>query len=107
MQYIKFSIAKDFTDTPGGRYENEGDFSGESFRKEKLVPLYDEAVAKNKIILMNLDGCMGYPSSFLDESFGGLARQYPNENVLEKFKFVSEDQPGLIIEIEKMMKKGR
>ena len=29
------------------------------------------------------------------------------ENVLEKFKFVSEDQPGLIMEIEKMMKKGR
>lgn len=106
MAYINFSIAKDFTDTPGGRYIKEGEFSGEEFRVNKLIPLYEAAVEKGCTILMDLDGCMGYPSSFLDESFGGLARLYPKDKVFERFEFISEDQPGLIDEIKKMMTKG-
>lgn len=93
-------ISKDFSATPGGRFANEGDFSGEEFRNSKLRPEYEKALkGKNKLII-DLDGCMGYPSSFLDESFGGLARLYPEKNILDTIEFISQDQPGLIEEIK-------
>lgn len=103
MKQLSISIAKDFSDTPGGRFIKEGAFSGEEFRERILKPKYKEAVASGANILVDLDGCMGYPSSFLDESFGKLSREFPNENVYEKFQFISQDQPGLVDVIKKMM----
>lgn len=107
MEYIRISVAHDFTKTPGGRFKKEGDFSGEEFRDKILNPAYSRAVKEKMIIRVDLDGCMGYPSSFLDESFGGLARMYKNEDVLNHFEFISEDQPGLVEEIQNMMRKGK
>lgn len=102
-------ISKEFSSTPGGRFAKEGDFSGEEFRDKKLIPAYDRAVEENKKLIIDLDGCMGYPSSFLDESFGGLARLYPERNILDTVDFISQDQPGLIDEIKEYItdKKGR
>lgn len=105
MNVIKIVIAKDFTNTPGGRYKNEGDFSGEEFRNSVLRPKYEKAVVENKMLFVDLDGCMGYPSSFLDESFGGLAREFSSEDISKRMILKSDDQPGLISEIMKMIKK--
>jgi hypothetical protein len=70
MNRKMISIAKDYTDTPAGRYRSDGDFSGERFRDEYLVP----ALRENDVVEVDLDGVMGFGSSFLEEAFGGLVR---------------------------------
>lgn len=107
MKYINLSIAKDFSDTPGGRYIKQGPFSGEEFRERLLEPQYLKALKENCKLMINLDGCMGYPSSFLDESFGGLARKYRNNDLQKIIEFKSQDQPGLIDEIKDMLKNNK
>lgn len=64
------SIARDYSDTPAGRYRAEGPFSGERFREEVLLP----ALRSNEAVEVDLDGVLAFGSSFLEESFGGLVR---------------------------------
>jgi hypothetical protein len=64
-------IATDFFPYPGGRYMTDGNGNGTEFRERFLVPIL-EAHKKAKIFL---DGAPGYPSSFLEEAFGGLIRR--------------------------------
>jgi len=101
---IIIKIAEEFSNTPGGRFEKEGPHSGEAFRNKILEPKYLEAKEKGESILVDLDDCYGYPISFLEEAFGGLARKYPKENVLEKVDIKSNDQPSLIDKIKQYIK---
>jgi hypothetical protein len=64
-------IKQDFTEFPGGRYREDGDFSGEQFRDDVLIP----ALNTHDRVVVFLDGTAGYPSSFLEEAFGGLVRR--------------------------------
>lgn len=64
-------VAAEFSRTPGGRYYTDGPDSGEKFREEVLLP----ALQANDIISVDLDGTRGYPSSFLEEAFGGTVRK--------------------------------
>lgn len=63
-------VGTDFSEFPAGRYRTDGDFSGEVFREDVLVP----ALRDNERVEIKLDGAMGYGSSFLEEAFGGLIR---------------------------------
>jgi len=88
---------KDFTSAPGGRYKKEGNFSGEKFREDYLEPLFSNG--QNEPINIFLDGTEGYPSSFLEEAFGGLARKIGDKELVKsKIKLISED-PILVREI--------
>ncbi len=93
-------ISKDFTDTPGARYRIESDFSGEEFREDMLEPKFLESARNNEKLIVDLDGGYGYPTSFLEEAFGGLARKYSSEKVLRTLEFISNDEPSLIEEIK-------
>ena len=104
---ILINICNDFTDTPGARYRSEGDFAGEEFRETILIPKYEEAVKSKEQLKIELDGGYGYATSFLEESFGGLARIYEIQEVLNTLFFVSEDEPGLIDEITEYIKNAR
>lgn len=64
------SISKDFTETPGGRYKSDGPYTGEVFRENLLYP----ALQEFDLVEVDLDGTLGYGSSFLEEAFGGLIR---------------------------------
>lgn len=65
-------IAKDYSETPAGRYHpSDGQFTGERFRNDFLYP----ALKNNDRVEVNLDGTLGYGSSFLEEAFGGLIRE--------------------------------
>ncbi len=66
------SIAKDFSPHPAGRYRTDGPFSGEHFREDLLYP----ALQGNARVEVDMDGALGYGSSFLDEAFAGLVRAY-------------------------------
>lgn len=64
------SVEEMFSPFPGGRHRIDGDFSGQEFREDILIP----ALEKFDRVVVLLDGAEGYPSSFLEESFGGLIR---------------------------------
>jgi len=98
----QINIAEEYTITPGARYKKDGAFSGEDFREKYLEPLFSTG-DKSKITII-LDGTMGYATSFLEESFGGLVRKfgdkYTNKDVIERFMFISDEEPACIDEIK-------
>ena len=69
MKMIK--IAKDYSETPLGRYPADGDYNGTRFRDEVLRP----ALQAEDEVIVDIDDVEGYGSSFLDEAFGGLVRE--------------------------------
>ena len=76
MANLMISIAKDFSEVPGGRHYEDGDFSGQRFREEFLVPALKEVEETGRIVTIDLEGAEGYPSGFLEEAFGGLVREH-------------------------------
>lgn len=72
MTETTISIANDFSPFPSGRRRRDGPFSGEAFREDILKP----AVKKNDVVVIDLDGVAGLPSSFWEEVFGGIIRKH-------------------------------
>lgn len=103
MSTFIIMVAKDFSDTPGGRYIKDGDFSGEQFLRKHLEPALKKLNNGDKI-LVDLDGGYGYGISFLEEAFGGLARKFTSEKVNECLDFKSDDEPELIPLIREYIK---
>ena len=67
-------IANEFSETPGPRSRDEGDYSGQQFLEEILKPKFEEAKKTKQKLIVDLDGTYGYATSFLESVFGGLAR---------------------------------
>lgn len=106
MEDLVVNIATDFSRTPGVRYESEGEFSGEKFRKEILLPMYNEAQKQKLKLKVVLDGTAGLGTSFLEESFGGLIREDGVDYymLIKTLVLVSEENPDYIDEINEYMK---
>ena len=97
---ITIDIAKEFTRLPGPRYQAEGNGSGEEFRERHLKPAFRRAVETGEKLTVGLDGVeFGYPAGFLEEAFGGLAREFGKSLVLKTVGFVSATEPMLEYEI--------
>lgn len=81
---------------PGPRYIKLGPASGEEFRNSWLC----KELKHSSELTVDLDGTVGYGSSFLEEAFGGLIREdnLP-ENVVLGIQFISLEEPELIDEI--------
>lgn len=98
---ILLHVARDFSATPGARYESEGKFSGEAFLREWLLPKFQEASNSGSRLLVDLDGAEGFSTSFLEEAFGGLTRYFrSDEKVLAIIDLKCDDEPYLIEEIK-------
>lgn len=93
---IEINVATDFSKTPGARHASEGKFSGDEFRDDILYPKYCEAINRNENLVVNLDGCYGYATSFLEEAFGGLVRKLKKKGILENITIVSDEDESLI-----------
>lgn len=93
---VNVSIAAEFSRYPAGRTRQDGPLSGEVFREDKLEPL----LRQGKVITINLDDVLGYGSSFLEETFGGLVRNgFTAEQLRRQLLFISNDDPSLVTEI--------
>lgn len=91
-------IAREFTESPGPRYRDQGDGSGEEFREEHLLPAFRNTPATDKVAV-HLDGVKyGYPTSFLEEAFGGLARTL-GVDVVKGILDLRSSEPPLVDEI--------
>lgn len=88
-----YSIAKEYTKAPGVR---KGPYSGEDFREKILIKLLKN-LKENETLTIDLDGGFGYSSSFLEEAFGGLVREYnfSKRELLKKILFLSEEEKDL------------
>lgn len=97
---------KDFSPFPGTRKIDEGKnaHSGEQFREEWLIPKYQEAKKVKTKLLVDLDGTIGFGTSWLEEVFGGLARIYSPEEVLSIIEFKTEEEPYLEEDIKHYIK---
>lgn len=105
---MKIKIATDFSRIPGARFPEEGDFSGQDFRKNILLPKLKEVIDKKEKLEIDLDGTAGLGTSFLEESFGGLIRidniQY--QDIIDTLIFISNDDPEYIDEIKNYLKEA-
>ncbi len=102
---MEINVVKEYTDKPGARYEKQGSNSGEKFRDTILYPKFIEAIAKNEILTVNLDGGYGYGSSFLEETFGGLVRRLKKEkndsfNRVKEIVIISNDNKSWVEKIK-------
>lgn len=96
MDEFKIVIARDFSPTPGGRWRELGPFSGQAFYEELLKPKFEEAVASNEKLHIDLDGVRSYPYSFLDQSFGQLARDKGIDMVNKVLVFHASEKEWVI-----------
>lgn len=98
---MKINIAKDFSRYPSGRFMKNGDTSGEAFREKYLLP----PLLAGESVTVELDGTIGYGSSFLEEAFGGVARKLKltSQVLFEKITLVSSDEL-LIAEIKQYIR---
>ena len=70
MKTETIDIGQNFSDVPSGRFPEDGEFNGQRFRQEILVP----ALRRSERVNVDIDHTEGYGSSFLEEAFGGLIR---------------------------------
>lgn len=80
------SLAKDFSPFPAGRTYEDGDFSGERFRVEFLVP----ALKAHPLVVVDLSGTLGIGVSFLEEAFEGLLETFTFQELLTKLRIQSD-----------------
>lgn len=99
-----YEIAKQYTKSPGIR---TGKFSGEDFREKVLKNLISQ-LKEDEVLIINLDGGFGYSSSFLEEAFGGLVREYnyDKRELLQKLEFISNEEKGLPEDIRNYIKQA-
>lgn len=86
----KIKIATDYSDTPLGRFPEDGRFNGETFRDSILRPALD---AHDRVIV-DIDDVEGYGSSFLEEAFGGLVRKgyFSSADLHQKLEIAYKDR---------------
>lgn len=101
-----YSIAKEYSRNPGARYIKQGAHSGEDFRKTVLEPFFSQK-KDGDILEIDLNDLNGYPSSFFEEAFGGIARIYKQDEVLASLKFNCDDNPLFIDDLISYIKQER
>jgi len=97
---MNISIAKDFSDVPSGRYHTDGDWTGQKFREDFLIPNLEKADTDHPVVV-NINGTEGYGSSFLEEAFGGLVRnsKYSKEDISRLLKIEANSTYDIYREI--------
>lgn len=103
----KIKVAEDFSRTPGGRLADEGPYSGEEFREKVLRPAVLKAMEAGEKLTVDLDGAYGYACGWLEEVFGGLARELNPKALLKLLEFISTEEHYLPVEIEAYIMEAR
>lgn len=97
-------ISQDFSAFPAGRYRQHGDYTGEVFREDILVPKMKEF----SVVKIIFDGIHGNCSSFLEEAFGGLIRntEFSVEDINQNLHFISDRKPSIIKEVKEYIQEA-
>lgn len=98
---VVVNVAQHFTRYPSGRYKRNGATSGEAFRERFL----EEPLRRGDDVTVELDGTVGYGSSFLEEAFGGVVRSLNlPAGAIQKHLTILTSDPSLRDEIFEYIK---
>lgn len=89
---IQYALAQSFSRRPGGRKRANGVHSGEEFREDVLLKLFEAY----DIVEIDLTGSAGYSTGFLDESFGGLVQYLSLAELERRLRIRADDDPGAV-----------
>ena len=92
MKIIEYKFIDSYSPYPGGRYIRLGVFSGEDFRDRVLIPIFENG---DKINIDATGVKTSFSPSFLDESFGELAKRYGIEKFNDTVTLFSSDNNSL------------
>ena len=95
MDEITIDVAKDFTRYPGGRYRAKGDWTGEEFRDDRLLP----ALESGAHITVNMNNLFTILPSFLDEAFGNIVEKIGLEEFQRRITIILTDDPDSSAEL--------
>ena len=75
----------EFSDMPHGRDDDDGQYNGQKFRRNILLP----ALKAHDIVEIDFEGVKGCGSSFADESFAGLITHegFSKEEVIRRISY--------------------
>ena len=79
-----------YTEKTSGRYKDSGEYSGEWFLEDILMPAINSLSDGEKIYL-NFDNCQIHPG-FLDEAFSKLISKYRFQKFADTFMFNGQEQ---------------
>jgi len=97
---IIINIAKDFSTTTGFRTYDDGPKSGLEFFETLLRDKFKEAIQNEVKLKVNLDGTEGYTSSFLNEAFRLLGKEFGSDIAWKNLIIVSDETPKYIKKIK-------
>jgi len=95
---IHHKLSDDYTHLPGGRLVSQGDYSGEHWYNNYLLPLFEQAINGYKTLVLDFDDIAGTSTGFLDEAFGRLVDNYGSLVPLN-IEIVCSDDPYLKDEV--------
>jgi hypothetical protein len=84
---IVYVVAEQYSRYPGGRRRAHGEFSGEAFREDVVLPLLE----KYDCVTFDLSGSAGYSSGFLDEAFGELGARLGYAEAKRRVTLIARD----------------
>lgn len=96
-----------FTKYPGPRLKRHGPYSGEAFYEEMLLPSFTQAVGDDARLVVDLDGTYGYASSFIDEAFTRLLKDFGKEKVEDILGIISVEENYWLGFIQKIIKESK
>lgn len=97
---MKLQVMHVMDSPPGPRYRDQGKGSGQEFMEDHLIPAFDKAFKNKETLIVDMDGSKyGYPTSFLEEAFGGLARERGTNVVKQVIEIKCTSEPMLAKEI--------
>ena len=97
---VEINIAKDFTQTPGYRTYEDGPFSGQEFYDKILKRKFIDAHTHGDKLKIILDGTNGYTSSFLNEAFILLGKEFGANTVWNNLIIISNEVPKYIHKVK-------
>lgn len=101
----KISISKDFTTAPWARYRSDWAKSGQEFYEDLLKWKFEKARNEKAKLQIDMDGTLGYPSSFLSESFGRLRHEFKTIDIWKTIE-IKSDEDDTLIELIKELAAG-
>jgi hypothetical protein len=71
----------------------------QEFYDKCLKFAFQQAIDENESLVVDLDGTEGYATSFLDEAFVRLVRDFGKDVVLKNIEIISDEEPDWIEEV--------
>lgn len=93
------NIAKDFSDATGFRTYEDGPKSGLEFYETLLKSKFEKSIKDGVRLKVVLDGGEGYTSSFINEAFRLLGKDFGADFAWQNLIIVSEERPIYIKKI--------